>query len=178
MVNQEVLKLASTNEGNTLLDLSKNKSVLLVFLRHFGCIFCREALHDLSDMQHRIKDANVDLVMVCMSEPKLAKKYFNNYGFVKPEFIYDPEKQLYASFGLARGGASELLGLKNLIRGFKVMGERKAVPALRFIGDGFQMPGVFVLHQGKVIERFRHVSAADRPDYDRLLEVATNAMKS
>jgi hypothetical protein len=37
-------------------------------------------------------------------------------------------------------------------------------------GDGLQMPGVFLLHRGKVLREFRHESAADRPDYVTLTQ--------
>ena len=39
---------ARTQQGSTLLELSKQAPVLLVFLRHTGCTFCREALADLA----------------------------------------------------------------------------------------------------------------------------------
>ena len=32
-------------------------------------------------------------------------------------------------------------------------------------GDGFQMPGVFLIDKGKVQAEYRHESAADVPDY-------------
>ncbi len=32
-------------------------------------------------------------------------------------------------------------------------------------GDGFQMPGVFLIKDGEVIKSFIHKTAADRPDY-------------
>jgi hypothetical protein len=33
------------------------------------------------------------------------------------------------------------------------------------MGDGFQMPGVFLLYHSEIIRSYRHQSAADRPDY-------------
>lgn len=170
MVNSDKLKLVKTTDGDDLYTLSKHQPVLLVFLRHFGCIFCREALHDLGEMRKNIENKGVKLVLVCMSEPDLADSYFEKYGLEDVTYISDPKKWSYASFGLARGGASELLGLKNFIRGFELLGKNVARPAFRFIGDGFQMPGVFVLNKGEVVDRFIHVSAADRPDYMAMIE--------
>jgi hypothetical protein len=35
-------------------------------------------------------------------------------------------------------------------------------------GDGFQMPGAFVIHHDHVLRAYRHRTAADRPDYVEL----------
>ena len=42
-------------------------------------------------------------------------------------------------------------------------------------GDGLQMPGVFVLVDGRVARAYRHRTAADRPDYAALVADATTA---
>ena len=36
-----------TRGGINILRLSHQQPVMLVFLRHFGCTFCREAMRDL-----------------------------------------------------------------------------------------------------------------------------------
>ena len=46
----------------------------------------------------------------------------------------------------------------------------KSLPSLRFIGDGFQMPGIFILDKGNIVDRFIHLSAADRPNYDEMIQ--------
>jgi len=35
----------------------------------------------------------------------------------------------------------------------------------RIKGDPLQLPGAFLLHQGRVIKRYSYRDAADRPDY-------------
>ena len=35
----------------------------------------------------------------------------------------------------------------------------------RLAGDGFQMPGVFLVFHGEILRSYRHQSAADRPNY-------------
>lgn len=170
MVNKELLKSVNTSNGHDLLELSHSGPVLLTFLRHFGCVFCREALHDLSARKTVLEESNITLVLVHMSESELAEQYFDEYELPGVNHISDPECKLYARFGLSKGGFSELLGFKNMIRGFEVTLKGKAKPALRFIGDGFQMPGIFMLKDGNVVDRFIHLSAADRPDYDTMID--------
>jgi len=47
----------------------------------------------------------------------------------------------------------------------------------RIVGDAMQMPGVFVLDGGRVVEEFRHRTAADRPDYVAMAARAGNARR-
>jgi hypothetical protein len=39
------------------------------------------------------------------------------------------------------------------------------------LGDGFQMPGVFVLHRGEVRKSFVHQHPYDRPDYEDICQI-------
>lgn len=169
MIDSKILKSAVTQNGNSVYELSNDSPVLLTFLRHFGCVFCREALHDLADRKDKLLNANIKLVMVHMSDNKVADQYFNDYNLPGISHISDPNCDLYASFGLVKGGPSQLLGLKNFIRGFELTIKARSMPSLRFIGDGFQMPGVFMINKGNMVDRFVHLSAADRPNYDEMI---------
>ncbi|MDV7393380.1 hypothetical protein RZS08_18550, partial [Arthrospira platensis SPKY1] len=64
---EDLLQEMITNTGNSVLDLSKQKPVLLVFLRHFGCTFCREALEDISQKRASIEANGTQIVFVHMS---------------------------------------------------------------------------------------------------------------
>jgi len=39
---------------------------------------------------------------------------------------------------------------------------------IRAVGDGFRMPGAFLVSSGRVVHTYRHATAADRPDYVEL----------
>jgi hypothetical protein len=70
---------------------------------------------------------------------------------------------------LRRGKVSQLLGLSVWWRGLKSFLAGHRPGALE--GDGTQMPGVFLIHQGRVVRRFIHANAADRPDYAALAQL-------
>lgn len=172
MQKSELLKSTKVSNGSTLHDVFDSGPVLLVFLRHFGCVFCREALHDLATKTDDLSQSKIKLILVHMADQETAEKYFIDYGLPSDVLhISDPECNLYKAYGLAKGGVSELLGLKNLIRGFEVTLSGTAKPSMKFIGDGFQMPGLFLVNKGEIINKFIHVSAADRPDYDAIIAV-------
>ena len=50
-----VLREYRTETGRTLLELLDESPLLLIFLRHFGCSFCRQTLDDVSRIRHRLR---------------------------------------------------------------------------------------------------------------------------
>ena len=155
-----------TTKGDFLVDISQEQPVLMIFLRHFGCTFCREALADLAAKQDEIAAAGIHLVLVHMSTEEVANKYFKKYGLKKPvTHVADPECNYYKAFGLTKGSPHQLFGLQTWIRGFEAGVVKGHGVGMRQLGDGFQMPGVFVIREGEVVNSFVHKLASDRPEY-------------
>jgi len=169
MQNITIAKTRKTNRGRTLDEASFEQPVLLVFLRHFGCIFCREAMKDIGKKKDEWEAKNINVILVHMSDNETAEKYFKKYGIPNIEYISDPSCDLYASFGLTKGTASQLFVLKNWIRGFEVTVIKGTPIGIRQIGDGLQMPGIFLLSEGIIKDSFLHASASDRPDYESII---------
>ena len=162
-----VLEGTVTQSGRRLLDLSADAPVLLVFLRHAGCTFCRETLSDLSDNRSSIESSGTRIVIVHMGDPGGMEDLLGKYALVGVDRIVDPQQELYRTFGLKRGTLRQLFGLTVWNRG--LLGGALARHGIgRFQGDIAQMPGLFLIHQGAIVKRFRHRSVADRPDYATL----------
>lgn len=153
-----------TNKGASLALLSESSPVLLVFLRHFGCTFCREALTSLTRDRVTIEALGTTIVLVHMVDEATASEVTKKYRLNDLHRISDPDKTLYDSFALERGNFWQLLGLKVLFRGFiaGVIG-RNSIGAPQ--GDYAQLPGVFLIYKGEVVKSYRHHTAADTPDY-------------
>lgn len=164
----QVLYEMITNRNRSVGQLSDIKPVLLVFLRHFGCTFCREALADIASRQQTILQSGVGLVFVHMGDAEMADHYFRKYKLPDAEYVSDSGCIYYAAMGLAKGNFSQLLGLSVMIRGMEA-GILKGHGFGRFLGDGFQMPGVFLIEKGTIREQFVHRLSSDRPDYDALI---------
>lgn len=158
-----MLRLMSP-EGFTLYELSQIRPTLVVFLRHAGCTFCREALADLKDLRPEIEDQGTGLAFVHMSAEPEAQAFFESYEMGDVPRFSDPECRLYRAFELKRGTWSQLFGWKVWLRGFSagLLGGH-GVGAID--GDSFRMPGVFLVRDGRVVREYRHESAAERPDY-------------
>jgi len=168
---REIQRLAlhrKTQFGVSLEEISRLSPVLLVFLRHAGCTFCREALADLAAQRAEIEAQGTRVVLVHMSAEENAAAIFAKYGLEDVARVSDPGCAVYRAFGLPRGSLGDVLGPKVWWRGFQaaILG-RHGLGALQ--GDGFQMPGVFLLFPGEVVRSYRHQSAADRPDYMALV---------
>ncbi len=166
---QVVMDDMTTNTGDSLRALSEGRPVLLVFLRHFGCTFCREALADIAKVRREIEDAGIRLVFVHMTDRDTAARYFNRYDLQGAVHISDPDCTYYTAFGLVKGNFTQLFGLQSWIRGFQagvLDGHGVGVQ----LGDGFQMPGVFVIQDGQIKSSFIHKLASDRPDYMDLVK--------
>lgn len=153
-----------TDAGESIADLSRRAPVLLVFLRHAGCTFCREALADLAKQRAAIEQAGTRLVLVHMSDTESFRAFATRYGLGDVPQVSDPERTLYQALGLRRGTLAQLLGWRVLVRGFQAaIFARHGLGAIQ--GDSTQMPGVFLIRDGRIVAAHRHKDSADRPDY-------------
>src|SRR6201982_1429811 len=90
--------------GTSLLTLTQATPVLLVFLRHFGCSFCRQAVSQVSSLRPELEARGVRPVFVHLGTPERAKPYFDYYDLADVERISDPGAVIYQDplFGLTR----------------------------------------------------------------------------
>jgi peroxiredoxin len=165
-----VLERYRTESGRTLLGLLDESPLLLIFLRHFGCSFCRQTLDDVSRIREQIEARGIRPVFVHLGTPERAKPYFDYYHLSDVERVSDPEASLYASsvFQIPR---------KNVFTQFLVPAVWKAwllgAVSKHGIGmikeDADQMPAVFYLRERAIVQEYRYKTIADRPDYLKLI---------
>lgn len=172
-ISDEILSLsdamsdATTQGGVTVAELSYQSPVLLVFLRHFGCTFCREMLSDVSKNREVFEANGTRVVLVHMSPDDEAVEMFAQFGLEDVDRVSDPDRILYRAIGLSRGRLSQLFGARVWWRGIRaglVDGNGVGFPS----ADPFQMPGIFLVQNGKVVRAFKHAHAGERPDYSAL----------
>lgn len=160
--------------GEDLLTLSRRQPVLLVFLRHFGCTFCREAAADVGHKRQQIEAQGATPVFVHMGTQAQGTDFLASYqGLGGVRHISDPQQRLYKAFELARGNVYQMFGPKSWTRGFRA-GVMDGHWVGMLVGDGWQMPGVFRLEDGVITAEYRHKTAADRPDYLALVQAPTS----
>ena len=106
------------------------------------------------------------MAFVHMSEETKAAEVFASYHLKDVSRFSDPQRALYRAFDLQHATLSQVFGAKVWLRGLEALMHGHTVGMIA--GDALQMPGVFLVHNEKIIRAFRHESAADRPDYESL----------
>ncbi len=169
-IDSTVLGAYSSQTGHTLASLVSEHTIFLVFLRHFGCTFCREAVAELADKKRAIEAKGPSLAFVHLGTEEKAKWFFTPYGLGDTPRFGDPQGRLYEEFGLVRAEFHQYFNAESIRRalGAWLRGHFVGYPA----GDVERMPGVFLMQNGRVRKAFRHKLVSDRPDY---LALATPA---
>lgn len=160
----EAAAVYQLSDGRRLADASMQAPLVMVFLRHFGCTFTRQILRGLQELEQQAKRHNATLVLVHMLQSGQEIDYLGQNSDVVR--VADPRCELYRAFGLGKGGFIELFGPQVWWRGAIAIFKGCGVGHLA--GDGLQMPGAYVFHQGKVIASQPANSAADLPNLEAL----------
>jgi peroxiredoxin len=157
-----LLSAYTSQTGETLAALAE-RPLFLVFLRHFGCTFCREAVADLSEKRQSIEAKGAPLAFVHLGTEAKAQWLFKPYGMLDAPRFSDPDGRLYEAFGLLRAELRQYLNPESIFRmlGAMLRGHFVGFPA----GDIERMPGAFLINRGKIQKAFRHKLVSDRPDY-------------
>jgi hypothetical protein len=165
-----VLASIRTESGASLLELAEASPMLLIFLRHFGCSFCRQAISDVAEICGELARRGVRPVFVHLGTPERAKPFFDYYGIGDVERVSDPEAKIYQDpvFALPR-----IHPALTLLQPSVWMGWLKGAIFKHGIGaikeDGHQKQGLFFLKGAKIVRQFRYKTIADEPDYLRLV---------
>jgi hypothetical protein len=165
-----VLQQYHTENRRTLLELADESPLLLIFLRHFGCAFCRQTLDDVSKLRGEIESKAIRPVFVHLGTPERAKPYFDYYHLSDVERVSDPQASLYTQpvFKLARKSAFSHFLIPTVWKAWLQGAIRKhGIGMIK--EDADQMPGIFFLRQRAIVRTFRYKTIADQPDYLKLI---------
>ncbi|MGN6544345.1 MAG: SelL-related redox protein [Aureliella sp.] len=161
---EQALADARTQSGQSLAELSAQSPVLLVFLRHSGCPYCRQTLSDLGRLRSQLDSTHTQLVIVHQDTPERGAAWIAKYGLGDCQQISDPDNHLYAQFELGKASWWDLVGPHTWWPGFKAtMLQMHGVS--KIVGDIKQLTGAFLVRDGKVVKAFRQRYSSDRPDY-------------
>ena len=131
--------------------------VLLVFLRHFGCIFCRETVADLRETAEAQQDFP-KVVFFFLGSPTEGRAFMRRY-WPGAAAVSDPEQRFYKAFGVERGGMLDMFGPP--VWRAKRRAEAKGHSNGERQGDIWMMPGAFLVRDGRVLWSHAYRHAAD-----------------
>lgn len=137
----------------TLGDLCRQDAIALVFLRHFGCIFCRYQVAQLRS------EPELPLYFVCQESWQEATE-FRKRMRSPHRFLSDPKRELYRHFEIPRGTTGQLISFKTIVGAFKAM--FKGIFQGKPTADPAQLGGVVILStDGTVYWKHPAKDAAD-----------------
>lgn len=144
------------------------RTTLLVFLRHFGCLFCREVVRDL----RAAAEANPkfpSLLFFYQGTREQGRRFFGEHWPDAPA-VSDETKFFYRGFGLRQGGVQELAGRGIWTAGLRAMlkGNRIGMP----VGDPLLMPGYFLVRDAQILWQDLPQLASDHPDFSKIAGLA------
>lgn len=114
-----------------------------------------------------IEATGTQVAFIHMGEESEAAPFFERWGDSEIARFSDPQARLYRDFGLRRASLGEIFNLTVWKRGFEAaLGGGFGFG--RPVGDPLQMPGAFLVDKGRVVREHRHVTPADRPNYESL----------
>jgi peroxiredoxin len=164
----EELQAATLEDGRNLYDRSQQQRLLLVFVRHSGCTFCREMLADLKQQLPQIRAANVEPVVIQMGTVTEGRQLLNQHGLTDVAVVSDPARRLYRRCELPLGTLSQLAGLSVIWRAL-TGGAFFRYGIGKMVGNGLQLAGACLIDHGQLTHAYRHQTAAERVN---LTEVA------
>jgi peroxiredoxin len=159
-------------EPTRLADSWRDRPAVVVWLRHFGCVFCREHVAEVRAARPEIEALHGEIVFVGNGTPRAAAWFHKRFA---PDSIVltDPDLITYKAIG-ARSGVMSTLGPKAWGAGLRAFsaGARQTTTK----GHPFQQGGVLVIVPGTRV-LYRHVSgtAGDHAPLDRVLAALRSA---
>lgn len=142
---------------------------LLVFLRHFGCIFCRELLGKLNEHQSAISAAGLKVALIGLGNPEQAQQVC---GQLVPGALClsNPSASAYTAFGFKRGGLLQLAGPQ--VMSAAVRAARSGYVQGETTGDIAVLGGLFIIDPpGRIRHAYYSRYAGDNPDLTEIIHL-------
>lgn len=141
---------------------------LLVFLRHFGCLFCRETVADLRAIAER--DAAFPPVLFFTQSGSTELRAFLRRDWPGARAVADPGRHFYAAFGIERMSPLGLLrpALWAAERRARAKGHERGERT----GDVWRLPGVFLVERARVLWSYEFRHAGDHPEWTAIPALA------
>ncbi len=149
----------------TLRDQLGDTPALLVFLRHFGCPFCKETIARLREASQRVA-GYPGVLFFYQGSPTEGRAFMRRY-WPEARAVADPDAVFYEGLGIGRGGVLQMFhpGVAPALVRAGLAGHLGGEGSG---GDTRRMPGLFVTRGGAILWSHRAKHQADHPDFERI----------
>ena len=142
----------------------------LIFLRHYGCPFCKEHARAINERSREFADAGVTVLLIGCGTAEEAREFQATYA---PNLAVgnDPERIAYQAYGLGTATVASLAHPKVLAGG--VRAAAKGFLPRKSTGHPLQLQGQFLIDPtGTIQVAERPILMSDIPGPDTLLHAA------
>jgi peroxiredoxin len=145
--------------GRTI-DLSeyRNKKVFIGFFRHAGCPFCNIRVHTLQKAREELKAQGLEMIFFFESKQNVLLMSTFHKEVSPIPLISDPEKKMYAAYGLEKSGYKSALSHLTSFVQTAYKASRLGVP-VHLMADGESistMPAEFLLGEGLIVKEIHY----------------------
>ncbi len=168
----EIEVLRPNGERVKLSNLWSGGPTVVIWLRHFGCLYCLEQTSVLMEALPRIRSAGGELLFIGNGNAAQAL-HFQQMKALEAIVVTDPERTSYRAMGARRSpfralGKGVLAGLWNA--------RRRNVRSEGLQGDAIQLGAALVVEPpGRVLLSHINSSLGDHPTVDALVEALGRA---
>ena len=145
--------------------LYQDQPTLIFFVRHFGCIFCRERVESLKETLPLLDTHHLKAVVIGNGTAYMAQHFVDELQL--PFEVYtNREAQAYHLAGMQRNFGLNVTSIKHAWRSYRGGNRQSGIK-----GDPWQQGGVIVVNtEGQVIETQQDQNAGDYIDIPALIE--------
>ncbi len=165
--------LALDGARTSLRELWRKGRTVTTFVRHFGCLFCHQAVDDLIAVVPRIHARGARVVVVGNGSVEQAVRFYAEKALPREgvDVVTDPEREVYRSADFARGMPQLLTGgARRAYREARREGHR----VTGLFGDLTQLGGTMVTDPPpKLVYLHRSRFAGDHADLRDVLAALT-----
>ncbi len=146
--------LVQTEDGNSILvsALWKNQTAVLIFLRHFGCIFCRQHAKQVWADRAHYERTGAKIIFISNGAAYMIKGFKEELGITSAPIFTDPSLDAFKAVGFKRGFKASL-GITAIGNAIKALGQghRQGNVFGKDQGDLWQLGGLVVVKQDETV---------------------------
>jgi peroxiredoxin len=162
-IDGETIQLSSFWTGKTL---------LLAFIRHFGCPQCKEMLSKLVALKPQLEKVGISIAIVTQGTPIESRAFCEQYA-PGLRCLSDTQRQVYEAYGVERGNLRQTLFSRRVwaanARARKTKGWKPELPPTG--QDAMLMSAVFIIgSDGYIRLPYYYDNIADHPPVELLLK--------
>lgn len=150
--------------------LWQKTTAIFIFIRHFGCIFCRTHAKEVWQNKEKYEKDGAKIYFIGNGAPYLISGFKEELGIQDATIFTDPKLESFKAAGFRRGFLAAL-GPRVLLNAAKAYadGNRQGGMYRKEQGDLWQLGGILVIKpEGKVAYHFISQAAGDfSPEMDQ-----------